>query len=111
MSYPYIARGQDMKQKPSDELVSFQRHGFLTVLVCIIPPQEGNMAVTDVEDAVVADGDPVGISAQVLKDPLNAIERGLAIDDPLLMIEPPHEYLKVPGLLEMADLVGEYKSL
>jgi hypothetical protein len=29
----------------------------------------------------------VGISAEVLKDPLDAIEGGLAIDDPLLMIE------------------------
>jgi hypothetical protein len=53
----------------------------------------------------------VGISAEVLKDTLDAIEGGLAIDDPFLMIEPPHEYLKVPGLLEMADTVGEYKSI
>ena len=69
------------------------------------------MDVEDVEDAVIADRDPVGISAEVLKDTLEAIERGLAIDDPLLMIEPPHEYLKVPGLFESADLAGEYKSI
>jgi hypothetical protein len=69
------------------------------------------MAVMDGEDAVIAEGDPVGISAEVLKDPLDAIEGGLAIDDPLLMIEPPHEYLKVLGLFEMADTVGEYQSI
>jgi hypothetical protein len=60
---------------------------------------------------VIADRDPVGISAEVLKDTLDAIEGRLAIDDPLLMIELAPEYLKVPGLLEMADTVGEYKII
>ena len=67
--------------------------------------------MTDVEDAVIADGDPVGISPEVLKDTLDAIEGRLAIDDPLLMIELAPEYLKVPGLLEMADTAGEYKII
>jgi len=69
------------------------------------------MAVMDVEDAVIADGDPVGISAEVPKDTLDAIERGLAIDDPLFTIERAPESLKVLGRLEMADPVGEYKSI
>lgn len=67
--------------------------------------------MTDVEDAVIADRDPVGISAEVLKDTLDAIEGRFAIDDPLLMIELVPEYLKVPGRLEMADTAGEYKSI
>ena len=67
--------------------------------------------MTEVEDAVVADGDPVGISAEVLKDTLDAIEGRLAIDDPLLMIELVPESLKVPGLIEMTDTVGEYKII
>jgi hypothetical protein len=65
----------------------------------------------DVEDAVIADGDPVGISAEVPKDTLNAIERGLAIDDPLFTIERAPESLKVLGRLKMADPVGKYKSI
>ena len=65
----------------------------------------------DVEDAVIADGDPVGISAEVPKDTLDAIEGGLAIDDPLFTIERAPESLKVLGRLEMADPVGEYKSI
>ena len=56
----------------------------------------------EVEEAVIADGDPVGISAEVLQDTFGAIEGGFAINDPLLMIELVPEYLKVPGLLEMA---------
>ena len=76
-----------MKKEPSDKLVGLERHGLLTVIVGIISPEEGNIAVLDGEDAVIADGDPVSISAEVLKDPLGAIEGRFAIDDPLLMIE------------------------
>jgi hypothetical protein len=53
----------------------------------------------------------VSISAEVLKHPLDAIEGGLAIDDPLLMIELAPESLKVFGWFEMADGVGEYESI
>jgi hypothetical protein len=60
---------------------------------------------------VIADRNPVGISAEVLKDTLDAIKGQLAIDDPLLVIELASESLKVFGLFEMADTVGEYKSV
>jgi hypothetical protein len=53
----------------------------------------------------------VGISAEVLKDPLDAIERGLAIDDPFFTIELTPELLKVFGWFEMVDKVGEFKSI
>jgi hypothetical protein len=46
------------------------------------------------------------MAAEVLKDALDAIEGGLAIDDPLLMIELVSEPFKVFGWFEMADRVG-----
>ena len=100
-----------MKKEPSDELVSLERHGLLTVVVCIISPSKGNIAVLDGEDAVIADRDPVSISAEVLKDPLGAIEGRFAIDDPLLMIKMSPEGFEGSGFLEMADAAGEYKSV
>ncbi len=63
------------------------------------------------KDPVVRDGDPVGISAEVLKGPLDAIERGLAIDNPLFTIELTSESLKVLGWLEIPDTVGEYEII
>ena len=60
---------------------------------------------------MIVDRDPVGISAEVLKDTVDTIEGRFAIDDPLLMIELAPESLKVPGRLEMADTAGEYKSI
>jgi hypothetical protein len=83
----------------------------LTVIVCIISPQKRDIAVPDVEDSVVTDSDSVGISAEVLKDPLGAIEGRFAIDNPLLLIELSPEDLKVPDLLEMADTAGEDKII
>ncbi len=69
------------------------------------------MAVTDVEETVIADGDAVGISAEVLKDTLNPIEGRLAIDDPLLMVEMVPESFEVVRLLEMVYPVGEYQLI
>ena len=67
--------------------------------------------MTEVEDAVVAEGDPVGVSAEVLEDTLDAIERGLAIDNPFFTIELAPESFKVPGRLEVANTVGEYETI
>ena len=53
----------------------------------------------------------MSISAEVLKGTLDAIEGGLAIEDPLFTIELAPESLKVFGLFEMADRVWEYKSI
>ena len=53
----------------------------------------------------------MGISAEVLKDTLDAIEGRLAIDDPLLMIELASESLEVPGRLEMTDATREDKII
>jgi hypothetical protein len=98
-----------MKKEPSDKLVCFQFHGLLSVAVCIVPPEEGNIAVMDVEDTVITDGDPVGISAEVLKDPFGAIKGRFAIDDPFFIIEMASERFEGSGFLEMADTAGEYK--
>ena len=68
------------------------------------------MAVPDVKDAVIADGDPVGISAEVLQDTLDAIEGGFAINDPLFTIELAPESFKVLRRREMVYPVGESKG-
>ena len=99
-----------MKQETSDELISFERHRLLTVIVGIIPPQEGNLAILDIEDAVIADGDSVGISAKILENTRGATERRFAINDPLLFIELFPEKIEVAGCFEMVDRTVEHQS-
>lgn len=111
VTYPYIARGQNVKHEPSDELVSLERHSLLTVVVGIISPEERDIAVLDIKDSVIADRDPVGISAEILKDTLRAIEGWFAIDHPLLMVKMSLEGFEGSGLVEMADTCGEYEII
>jgi len=98
-----------MKKEPPDKFIGLQRHGLLTVPVGIISPEKRNMAVLDSEDTVIADGDSMGISAEVLKDPLGAIEGRFAVDDPLLVIEMSPEGFEGSAFLEMANAAQEYK--
>ncbi len=65
------------------------------------------MAVTEGEDTVIADGDPVGISAEVLKDTFGALEGRFAIDDPLLGGKGFSEGFGVCGIFEMMETVGK----
>lgn len=102
---------QDVKQEPSDKFISFERHGLLAVAVSIITPEKRNIAIPAVEDTVIADGDPVGISAKVLENTFGATEGRFAVDNPLLLIELFSEDLEVPELLEMADTAGECKII
>jgi hypothetical protein len=60
---------------------------------------------------VIADGDSVSISAQVLKDTLDAIEGWFAIDDPLLVVEVFSEGFEVCGIFEMTETVGKDKII
>jgi hypothetical protein len=107
VTYSNKASGQDMEEEPADKLLGLEPHGFLAVLVLIISPTEGNLTVPDGEEAVIADGDSVGISTQVLQDPLGAIEGRFAIDHPFFMVERPDEGCEVSGILEQADLAGK----
>jgi hypothetical protein len=96
-----------VKKEPSDKFVRLERHGLFTVIVGIVSPEKRDIAILVGKDAIIADGNPVGISAEVLKHTFGATEGRFAIDDPLLLIELFPEDLEVPGLLEMADTAGE----
>jgi hypothetical protein len=61
-----ISRGKDMEKEPSDELIRLERHGLLFIPIRVVTPAKGDIAVLDFEDTVIADSDPVSISAQVL---------------------------------------------
>jgi hypothetical protein len=71
-----------MDEEAADELVSTQCHRFLFGVATIILPLEANLAVLDIEDAIVGDGDTVCVAADVLQDLLWSGERALGIDHP-----------------------------
>ncbi len=98
-----------MKKEPSDKFICLDRHGLFAVIVGIILPEKRNIAIPVGKDAVIADRDPVSISAEIPQDPLGAIKGRFAMDNPLPMIELFPEGFEVSGLVEMADTSGEYE--
>ena len=99
-----------MKKKPSDELIRHEIHGLLAVAVGIIPPAEGNLVVPVGKDAVVADGNPVGISPEILENPLGTTERRFAVHNPLFMIELVAEVVECFRFFEVTDSPVEHQS-
>jgi hypothetical protein len=105
----YISIRQNMEEESSDKLLCFQRHDLLLVTVGIVPPSEGNGTILKRKDTVIADGDSVGISAQILQDPLGPLKGRLAVDNPFLMIKLPPEALEDRRVFKMTDTAGEDK--
>ena len=107
VTYPNKASGQDMEEEPADKFLGLEQHGLLAIMVRIISPEEGNLTVPDGEEAVIADGDSVGIPTQVLQDPLDATEGRFAIDHPFFVVERPPEGFEVFGILELTEATGK----
>jgi len=59
-----------MEQESPDKLRGMQSHYFILVSIRIISPEEGNLPILHFDDAVIADGNPVGISSKIVKEHL-----------------------------------------
>ncbi len=81
------ARRQDVQREPPDKFVGVQRHHFGLGAVFIVFPGEGDFAVGKIEDAVVADGNAVGVSPEVVDDLLRSAERGFGVDHPVVLAQ------------------------
>ena len=60
--------GKYVKQEPTDEFVGAERHRLVAAAIAIILPAKLNLAVIDIEQTVVGDGDAVRVSRDILKD-------------------------------------------
>jgi len=77
------AFGQDVQQEAADELVGGDGHDLPSIVVAIVLPREADLAVLDVAQAVVGNGDAVRIASDVVEDLLGPGKGRLGIDDPL----------------------------
>src|ERR1700686_823437 len=73
---------QHMDQEAADELVSRESHGLLTVVIAIILPSKADLAVVHGNQAIVGDGDTVGIAADIIENLFRASKRPLGKDHP-----------------------------
>src|SRR5215467_3869974 len=77
------ARGKDVEEKASQELLHRQGHEAWLVSVGGVSPAEGDLVTGQRDEAMVGDGDAMGVGAQVVEDILRATETRLAVDHPL----------------------------
>ena len=73
-----------MQQETADELVGVEAHHLDLVAVGVVAPPEANVLAVEVDEAMVADGDLVGVAPEIGQDLPGAGERGLAVDHPVV---------------------------
>ena len=101
--------GQDMKQEPPDELIDLKGRDLAFVVVGVVAPPERNFVVIELHEPVVADRDPVSVSAEIFKNAFCPVERRLTVDDPLLLVQIGDEGFENSRRRKIAYGAGVYK--
>lgn len=77
-----------MEKEAPDEFDGIQLHYLVSAVIGIIPPSEEHRIIFNPYDAAVADGDAVGIAAEIAEHRIRVLKGRLQIDDPFLSMEP-----------------------
>src|SRR5262249_57529204 len=75
---------QDMHQEAADELVGIERHQLVSLgtFDAVVLPLEGDAVVVERDQALVGDGDAVGVAREIAQHFLLAPQPPFAADDP-----------------------------
>ena len=80
-------RREKMQQKALEEGVCLQRHHMRPIPLATAAIGEADVAVTDLDQAVVGNRDAVRVAAEILQDRLGSSPRRFGVDDPLFGVE------------------------
>ena len=80
---------QGVEEKAADELVGSQRHDarFVAAVAAIVLPLKGDGVVLMSEQALIGDGDAMGVAAEIGEHLLRPAKRRLGIDHPFGLTE------------------------
>jgi hypothetical protein len=82
VSNAHEAPGQDVEQEPAKKLDPVEGHGSLSALAGIVLVAERDLGVLERDQALIGDGDPVGVPGEVVEDLVGTAERRFGVDDP-----------------------------
>lgn len=99
--------GKDVKKEPSDELMRRYGYGSFPSGILVVPGKESEPVVADLDEAMVGDGNLVGVAAQVLEDLLRPSERLFGVYDPFFCIEFVRESPEILWLLKVLNAPQE----
>ena len=102
------ALGEQVKQEATQKLIARDSHHLLPIVVGRVTPAKSNLAVRQCDQAMVGDGDAVGIAAEILQDILGSAKGWLGVDDPIFAeerTEPGREELRMGERCEFSGQV------
>jgi len=74
---------QTVEQEAANELVYFEAHDLLLAIIRVVSVAEGDPAVLETQDAMVGDGDAMGVGAEVGEHALGSRKGRLGVNDPV----------------------------
>src|SRR5258708_5776817 len=89
--------GQNMDEKAAQKLLGGNGHDLVLAAVSIVSPAEGDAMVLESHEAMVGDGDAMGIAGQVVENMFSTAEGWLGVNDPVLSAELPEEMVEAAG--------------
>ena len=78
---------QHVKEEAAQELRSLESHGTLPAAMGIVLPSEGDLLAVESDQAVVGDGDAVGVTAEIAQHLRGSAHGLLGIDHPVLSMD------------------------
>src|SRR5271169_1628791 len=79
--------GENVEEESPDELLRREGHGFLLIVVTVVPPVELDLSVFDIQQSMVGNRDSVGVAAQVVHHLLRSGEGRFGVNDPLQVVQ------------------------
>jgi len=93
-----------VQKKAAYEFLGGQAHQSLFVLVCRVPPSEGDTTVCQRDEAVVGNRHPVRVATQIAQRVFGSAERPFGIHHPIGAEQGAEPGGKRPGSLQMRQL-------
>ena len=85
------ASGQHMLTESAQEFDGGECHDALLVAVRVVFPSEAYAVTVEADQALVADGDAVGLAAEIAQHASGITESRLGIDHPVVLEQHTHE--------------------
>ena len=107
MAHAHKSFGQRMLQKAADKLDAWQAHLFPFAIRFVVSITETDKAVFYIQNAPVANGNPVDVASQVIQRLRRIAERGFGIHLPLLGLRCGYQLLKYGWVCQIGTSTGE----
>ena len=94
MANTHETAGQNVKQETAKKLISMKRQEPFLVVVSRVSEAERDLLIVEGDQAVIRDGDTMGVGAEIAEHLVGSAERWLAIDHPVVAEELTEKSLK-----------------